>query len=497
MFRSRLNSILKNELSSITFKLGISIILFISLFLISLNIQYPYLWFDEAATFWISQGIKIDAEPLTKVGGIYDVIENNKFLNLDPGGFSILLHFWSKINTSPTFLRLLPFLFYLGAQIVFILLLNKRLKNIHLSMFFSLILFVFPNFYSSAYELRAYSMELFSILLTMYLIEMTKDLKNINYRKIYILSVFISISITSRYSTMIFTVIAYGIISYNLLKSDFNFKSKIAKITFITLPILIVSTSVYIYSYRFQKNFSEKLHYLNYLSTDLKTIMNLGNLSYILLLVILLKTYISSPKKNNLILLTILVNISFIFLSIIDKYPWDPISTRCNIILLPVVFCFCTIIGERSKKYIEYHWTKRTILLLLVFILNIFSYKLINKFDKPAELYTFLINYNFNDKPKIYADRWSNVSIRYLYEYGNLKTYKVKHSYPRNFKLMNSKKYLNTINKTIKWYKIQKQMDQINDYDLVIGPELTHYTSQKNRKNWFLLNKELSIYKRK
>ena len=75
-------------------------IYFISLFAISKNLFTPYLWYDEAGQFFISKGLNHDSNPMENEKGITYVVQNNSFYNMDPGGFSILLHFWSKISNS-------------------------------------------------------------------------------------------------------------------------------------------------------------------------------------------------------------------------------------------------------------------------------------------------------------------------------------------------------------------------------------------------------------
>jgi hypothetical protein len=75
--------------------LGIYLVTFAA---ISKNLFTPYLWLDEAGQFWISKGLNHQSPPLSKENGLNEVIINNKYKNLDPGGFSILLHFWTYVS---------------------------------------------------------------------------------------------------------------------------------------------------------------------------------------------------------------------------------------------------------------------------------------------------------------------------------------------------------------------------------------------------------------
>lgn len=485
----------KNEFSSFFFNIGVLIILLIIFFLIFLNTQYPFLWFDEAATFWISQGIKVDALPFTQSGTIKDVIYYNRNLNLDPGGFSLLLHFWSKIDTSHTFLRILPFTFFVTSQFLFIKIINKRLKNYFIATFFSLSFFLVSNYYSAAFELRAYSMELLLVLLCIYFV----DKVNVETNNIFILifSTSISLLMTGRYSSIIIVFITIAILVYKIFSTKSCNKNYAIKTTILILPSIISSFFVYYQSYIYQNKFSEKLHYLKYLNSDLKYLLEFNNIIFIILLILISFIYIKYKKNDFILLFAITINICFIFLSLIGKYPWDPTSTRCNVITLPVLVSIISISAPKIIPYYENNWIKKTTILSLAIILFSYANKLTPKYDKPADIYSFLTNYNFVNKPKIFMDRWSNVSVRYLYEYGNLKEFKKKHSYPSNFKLMSSPKYLNTINKTVAWYQSEKNMNEILNYDIIIGPEIAHYTSKKTQNKWMLIDSQLSVFKKK
>ncbi len=79
------------------------------------NFSFPGMWWDEAAQFWISQGLINYAKPFSVPGGLGEVVYHNYRENLDPGGFSLLAHYWTKISTDIAWLRLMPLLFLLWA----------------------------------------------------------------------------------------------------------------------------------------------------------------------------------------------------------------------------------------------------------------------------------------------------------------------------------------------------------------------------------------------
>lgn len=76
------------------------------------NFSNPFFWYDESGQFFISKGLNHYSEPFAIPQGFGQVLENNRNFNLDPGGFSFLLYFWSMVSNSAGFLRVLPFLFF-------------------------------------------------------------------------------------------------------------------------------------------------------------------------------------------------------------------------------------------------------------------------------------------------------------------------------------------------------------------------------------------------
>ena len=77
------------------------------------NLPYSGLWYDEAVQFWISRGVDPFTAPGTPDGGLLAVARINGRANLDPGGFSLLLHAWTGWAFAPAWLRALPLGFFL------------------------------------------------------------------------------------------------------------------------------------------------------------------------------------------------------------------------------------------------------------------------------------------------------------------------------------------------------------------------------------------------
>lgn len=123
------------------------------------NLWATDLWYDEAGQFFISHGLNHWSEPLSSDGNLIDALTANHDYNQDPGGFTALLFFWVKISSEHVWLRLLPFLFFIGTIVFTCLLSFNILRNKQLAYASGLLVFALAGG-TFAHELRAYSMEL-------------------------------------------------------------------------------------------------------------------------------------------------------------------------------------------------------------------------------------------------------------------------------------------------------------------------------------------------
>jgi hypothetical protein len=123
------------------------------------NLPYAGLWYDEAVQFWISRGVNPFAAPGGEPGGVRAVIQENSRANLDPGGFSLLLHLWMRGGTDPRWLRILPFgLFLTGIAAMARLGWVWRPRPLF-AMLSAAVPLGFPLLLYHATEVRAYTME--------------------------------------------------------------------------------------------------------------------------------------------------------------------------------------------------------------------------------------------------------------------------------------------------------------------------------------------------
>jgi hypothetical protein len=366
-----------------TYVLVVLSIYMITFSTISKNLFTPYLWYDEADQFWVSKGLNPDSDPLTPENGLGGVIENNKYYNMDPGGFSILLHFWMYISNHHIWLRLLPFLFFIGVVLSFIYLSYLWLKDINIAILMGFIPFLVPIVFSMGFEVRAYSMESMGTIISIVALERLKN--KLTNKHLFLWSCILAIFIASRYSEIIVIFIVSLYVFLFIYHSEAALKHKLVSFFIYALPIITMLGYIYFFSLAFQNSNIQPLWYLRYLNGDKNILLEPANflsLCAICVLIILLffrKRYSIINRYEILLIVTIGVNILFIILSFLGKHPWDLAgrdevgSNRCISLVLLFGLCLSALLGEllnplfKNPGIIKYYF----IISLLIFTLYI------------------------------------------------------------------------------------------------------------------------------
>lgn len=193
------------------------IFFFYNLGLFSRNISDPSLWFDESGQYWMSQG---QLHQSNAESPLLSIFQANIAANLDPGGFTLILHYWSSIfGSTPTDLRLLSFTFFmlLGFSFVFIILKSFSSNAFRFVALLALLAITeVPEIRFYAFEVRAYSFSYGMLSLCIALTFFTS--KDISWLKYFsIVSVYI-VTCTGRYSTILYVGLLFLILSYRALK---------------------------------------------------------------------------------------------------------------------------------------------------------------------------------------------------------------------------------------------------------------------------------------
>jgi len=165
------------------------------------NLAYPGMWWDEAAQFWVSQGLSNYSEPFAARRGLLDVRIRNLSENLDPGGFSVLLHLWTGGSRSIEHLRALPFAFFLTATALLATLGWRLTRSALFALAAGSVLWLYPAARYFAFEVRAYSMEMAGV--TAAALGLTLVVERPSTRRALLLGVVLAFFLTSRYSAVL------------------------------------------------------------------------------------------------------------------------------------------------------------------------------------------------------------------------------------------------------------------------------------------------------
>lgn len=381
-------------------------------FIIYQYLSYPWLWYDEAGQFWISKGLNHYSSPYETPQGLLQVIENNRYYNLDPGGFSILLHFWLFISNESFFIRLFPLLFFICFSFFVYQYIYELTDRKFYAFLCSISFFLWDVTARLMVEVRAYSMEICGIIISLWLLNKYTKYGTISVRHLFFLSLVLCFFCTSRYDFIIYSF-GFSIYIYTLILLH---KKKTLNILTYSIPLSITVSSIYLITTIYQNSTADKLHYLQYLDELITTYALLYNHLFILFILnglIVLFHIQNRHKISHLQILSILIPLIVCVLSIMGKCPWDKMRTIS--VLLLIVINLMVEIGKTKQI---------PTLVCVIFSFFVMSFiGVIPEYVKGKEGYSyeaFLEIIQKNSKKKIFIDRSFNPSVRYIYEYGRL-----------------------------------------------------------------------------
>ncbi|HEY3426157.1 MAG TPA: hypothetical protein VGL27_15265 [Negativicutes bacterium] len=425
--------------------------LFITIPLAYHNIADPNFWFDESGQFWMAKGLNHFSPPLSSDGSLYQVMLSNRQYNLDPGGFTLLLHYWLQGGADPVWLRALPCIF-LVLTFYFLMRIAAELSGSALVAVLAATVSVLPfdMVLGYGFELRPYSMEVAGIVASFFFLLRTID--NPNRASLLALGLVCSFFLTSRYSFII-AVVSIGIV---LLAFTFQWSWR----KFITggygfyIPVICMSIAIWFISLSQQDPNGVAPFYVNGFILQAKSLpqiidlvqINLFSLisspylifiAVILLLEILGKDVMDRPKQNCFraaCLFLICFQIISIVLSAMGKYPWH-INTRWNINLQALVIIASTmlivLIADCMRSRWDNRWWKIAVV-VCVFALAAWgtNKKVHYSYDATYSQLLSLGNSKLINS-EFFVGYYASPSVRYLFEYGPLKNR--KDIYPRKF----------------------------------------------------------------
>ena len=392
------------------------------------NINNPNFWLDESGQFWISKGLYHLSPGFSDIGGITDVYKYNNQYNLDPGGFSYLLHFWSSLDQSPTFLRTLPFLFVLISFYLFYILLADEFKKKNLAIILAFLMISSPIISKYAFELRAYSFELFIAVSALFIsIKSNKIIRSSNYS--FFVGLWMALGLSSRYSSIISVFVA----SVFILLAFYRFRNFKLYLNFFLyiFPIIISLSLIYIFVLSIQNPSGAPPEYVSNLMLKNKSIYKiflnpkaiLVWLPVLLLSIIFIFDSRSLFIKNYLSFCAMLLFL-LVILSYLGKYPLAFYS-RFDISIHAIFWFGWIILLVKIFQFFEARSLAQANLLIIYFAL---SSLLISSSIKYKENDTIFANlnkcYNFNSNDTILANGLTAPTIKYHFEFGPLKEYR-------------------------------------------------------------------------
>lgn len=463
--------------------------------------QHSSLWFDEAGQFWISQGLNHDSPPLSPSGDINEVLLNNRLYNLDPGGFSILLHLWIKLSTSVAWLRLLPYIFFCLGVFSFLALLRFLSLN-RLSFATVPILFFLTPFSEILLFIRPHSMEFGIALFTLYLVIRFRE--SLNFKLFWFINFNILVLYTTRYDGIIIGI------CLSLSLTVLLRQSALLKIRHLIIPYSLqfsLTVGVYLHMTIFQNSSAEPLNYLSYIGSSPELVLRKRNLVYLGFLVLFLirliknRTLFNFQTSSDLVLVVcVLTNAVTILLSVAEKLPWDPFS-RQNPCLLAIFLLglFCEmkrLLANRPVRFLHSRYAYSIgffcIIILVVIGKQVGLLALPSNFGS-SDIRRFLesekIQREIAQGQRILVSGWEAPGLRYLIEESSLwKGF--KNSYPENFVLVEGGFHTLEVDK-----RLEQKPINFEEFNILLGSEYTD--TVRGNKEWILIGTDGLVAVRK
>lgn len=467
-----------------------------------LNLLQPYLWYDEAVQFWIGKGLNPDSPSFSTPGNFAAVFENNRYYNLDPGGFSLLLHAWSAISNQVIWLRLLPFLFFIASVAVAMYSAWLLTGRKHWAFLAGFMPFLISNWIQLSVELRAYSMEgMGSMLCIAGLLHLQQAL---SMKRLLAWSLVFCFFMSSRYTEVIMVAITSVYVLYLIYTHTANIKQAMVYSLVYALPLCLTVAGIYVWVMRIQNADMNALYYLPYLSRKLSLLWKPNvfwfNVFFLLNSIFFLVSFKVTALKplRPLFFLASASNTVLILLSVAGFHPWGPFSYRCISLLIMQVACS----GLALIAWLNSHWSQWQfgITVVLLFLLIGFSVskhpKAIKRFKDKQNAYYAFKQHKVPANFKIYADYFQAPYMKYLFEYGDGKTWATP-KYPAQFYLAKCTRHGFTQGNQSPYFdylKTQPVMNDLLEYDWLLTPQLF----QKGQHDaWKLLPGSSSVWVKK
>lgn len=377
-----------------------------------------FLWYDEGGQFYIAKGLHHYSDPYSPYGGLKDVLFYNRYFNKDPGGFGILLHYWSMVSNYYVWLRLLPLLFYIGVLVVS----YKMCKLLSLSTLLSVLLtslfLIHPVFAVEACEIRGYSMEMLGAILGFYLLVKKENEWHIGSLILFALA--LAFFMTSRYSFIIYAFALSLYLLYSLYTQKGFGRSIGMMLPYGSILMMMVLLIGYL-SVQYQFS-SEGQAYVakGYLGRNLIALLSLPCIRFYILLAILFYNKKKGIRSESYLYIALVVSVIFIAFSAFNLYPLDERRSMS----LTVVQYFA--IGLYAIKWLALNQKENVAkyALLIGALSLIVLYPRLNRgrLEQDAKYSEFKeLLAELKSEDTVYIHRYLSPGIRYSFEEGELR----------------------------------------------------------------------------
>lgn len=380
---------------------------------------------DEAGQYWMALGQNHFSPFYSMSGGFMDAVTQNKLYNLDPGGFTFILHFWLKISHHYFWVKLLPLIFFIGFIVYLVKLLKLFIKdNKDYAFLIIPILFISNAIPLYGVFLRAYSMEYFGIAISLYYLFSAKKAEQF-YLKAGLLCALI---LWSRYGFGIHIVALYCA-SLLKFKDSFNRKAFLINSLYFGIPIIISMVLIYVVTLKSQFiKPTVNPSYFQYMSDgsikktweliyqQLTSFINLPLIILVLIYIFRKKIYFihdgNSFRINYLKLIILYFGfyhlVNFI-LSYFGLYPYSPKSYNSKQFEFFNILCIFFLAVFFVRFFANYR------IIILVTVIGVGSYLAINKKNQGSINLLYLLN-KYNAQACLFVSTCNYPTTRYLIE---------------------------------------------------------------------------------
>ncbi len=404
------------------------------------NISNSGIDHEEAGQFWMAKGLNHFSDLGEPDGNISELINNNRIFNLDPGGFTLLLRFWTGIfGNSIVSLRFLPFLFLLISAVTFRSLLNLFSFNKWIVNLSPLLFLLSKDLISFGFTVRAYSFEICGIILSLYFL--SQSVLYYKNRHLIYLFMILSIFAFSRYGFFIEIGACLVLLLASYIKRlPILFNNKIVVSGFLILGISL--SIIYYFSLQYQlkntnfhgpeyaylKTLKGQASFKDGLEIFFANFTKLRIIPFsILILIVIFGIFIKKipqfGKYKILLSYFLIYTILAIFLSIVGLYPWDVTSRNSLPFQFFSILSICILL-DWSHQFISLHVMNFIALGLIIIVTSISFIRGYIRYD-----YSSLMYEGGENSKDTWVDWMIYPVLKYNIKYGTLKNFKDLH-YP-------------------------------------------------------------------